>query len=252
MRFLFSDRRSVAAVEFALIAPILLVVFFGIVEIATLYRTEAKLNAMTINIAQMVAGETNSSATGIVSVSSGGASPAALQIQNVCQGGILGLAPFPPSGMTVKIASVTLESNSNGLPTTAPVYSTNPTYDMWETDYSVSGSNCNVTSTGSSALIGNTGAVNLATTSPPSATGTSGLNGMLVYPCDNAIIVNTTLTYPGILGVVMQSRPNLSQWAYTRWVYASATSELQCSSSDTGCYVNYAAKQTCNSNNTAN
>jgi Flp pilus assembly protein TadG len=251
IRRLLLARRSVAAVEFALIVPVMLLLFLGVVEIVTLYRTETKLNAMTITLAQMVAGESEASTSGVVTVTASSGS-GALVLQNVCQGAILALAPFPPEGMTVKIASVTLESNANGTPSTASVHSTNPSYDMWETDFSVSGGNCNVTSSSTSAAIGYTGAVNLATTSPPSATGTSGLSGLLVYPCDNAIIVNATLTYPGILGIVLQTRPALSQWAYTRWVYGGTQSELQCSSSDSGCYVHYASTQTCNSSNLAN
>lgn len=249
-RRLVFDRRSVAAVEFALVVPILFVLFLGTVEIVTLYRTETKLNAMTINIAQMVGSESSSSSNGLVTVASGGTSHASLQ--DACQGAVLGLAPFPPSGMTLQIASVTLESSNKGSPTTAAVYSSSPTYDMWETDLSVSGSTCSVTSSHSSAGFGYTSAVNLATTSPPSATGTSGQSGLLVYPCDNAIIVKATLTYPGIIGIFLPARPTLSQSAYTRWIYAGPTSELQCSSSDTGCYVQNATKQTCNSSNTAN
>ncbi len=250
MRRLFFARRGVAAVEFALVVPVLLLLFIGTIEIITLYRTETKLNAMTITLAQMVAGESAATANGVTQLASSGAS--ALSVQSICQGAIQGLAPFPPEGMTVKIVGVTLESNKNGAPTTASVYSTTPAYDMWETDYSVSGGNCNVTSSNTAAAIGYTGAVNLATTSPPSTTGTSGYSGLLVYPCDSAIIVNATLTYPGIMGIFLNTRPSLSQWAFTRWIYGSAQTELQCSSSDSGCYVHYAAKQTCNSANTAN
>lgn len=250
MKRLLLARRSVAAVEFALVVPVLLLLFLGVVEIITLYRTETKLNAMTITLAQMVAGETETSTTGVVDLTTSGSG--ALSLQNICQGAIQALAPFPPTGMAVKIAGVTLESNANGAPSTAAVHSTTPSYDMWEADFSVSGSNCNVTSSSGNASIGYTAAVNLATTSPPSAAGPSGSSGLLVYPCDSAIIVNATLTYPGILGILMQSRPNLSQWAYTRWIYGGAQSELQCSSSDSGCYVHYATKQTCNSTNTAN
>ena len=47
-------RRSIAAVEFALVMPLLLVMFIGTIEVLTLYRTEAKLNAVAFNVAQEI------------------------------------------------------------------------------------------------------------------------------------------------------------------------------------------------------
>ena len=243
-------RRGVAAVEFALVMPFLLVLFLGTIEILTLYRTEAKLNAMTINIAQMLAIQNQSTTSGISTVPSSGAGQPSLQ--NMCQGAILGLAPFPPGGMTLAIASVTLESGPTGLPSTntstSKAYNANNTYDAWESDFTVSGGTCN---TASGTVIGVSNAEKLATTSPPSTTGASGANGLLAVPCDNAIIVQATLTYPGILGVILRNRPTLTQTAYTRWAYAGTQTELQCSSTDTGCTTSYLSTQLCNTSNTA-
>ncbi len=241
------ERRGVAAVEFALVVPVLLILFMGTVEILTLYRTEAKLNALTINTAQMVAIQYQSTTNGISTVPATGTSVTSLQ--NICQGAVLGLAPFPADGLTLDIASVTLESSNAGLPNTSTAYSSSNTYDVWEGDFTVSGSSCNATSSGTNGSIGASSAKKLATTSPPSTTGTSGTSGLLAVPCDNAIIVKASLTYPGILGVILQSRPKLTQAAYTRWRYASTLTELQCSG--TSCSISNAATQVCNSSNSA-
>ena len=243
-------RRGIAAVEFALVMPILIVLFLGTIEILTLYRTEAKLNAMTIDIAQMLAIQDQSTTSGITTLASTGTGQVSLQ--NMCQGAILGLAPFPPGGMTLAIASVTLESGPTGLPnpntSTSKAYSSSNTYDAWESDFTVSGGTCSTTG---GHVIGLANVEQLSTTSPPSTTGTSGTNGLLAVPCDNAIIVQATLTYPGIMGVILQNRPTLTQTAYTRWAYAGTQTELQCSSTDTGCTTGYVSTQLCNSSNTA-
>lgn len=152
--------------------------------------------------------------------------------------------------MTLNVASVTLEASPQGLPTTSTAYSTSRSYDVWEGDFTVSGSNCNATSSSASAAIGASHAEALATTSPPSTSGTPGTTGLLAVPCDNAIIVQASLTYPGLLGVVLINRPTLTQAAYTRWRYAGTQAELQCSGS--ACFTSNATKQVCNSTNTAN
>ncbi len=242
------DRRSVAAVEFALVVPLLLLMFIGTIEVITLYRAEAKLNAMTINVAQMIAVQSQSTVSGVSTIPSAGTTQASLQ--NVCQGAILGLAPFPADGMNLSIASVTLESGPTGLPNpataTAKAFSTSNTYDAWESDFTVSGNSCTPST---SNLIGLANAEQLATTSPPSTTGTSGTTGMLGVPCDNALIVKATLTYPGILGIILTSRPSLTQMAFMRWRYAGPQAELQCASSDSGCTTSYVTTQLCNTSN---
>ncbi len=243
-------RRGIAAVEFALVVPFLLVMFMGTTEVLTLYRTEAKLNAMTINVAQMVAIQNQTTTSGVSVVPSAGTTQSSLQ--DICQGAVLGLAPFPANGMTLAIAGVTLESGPTGLPnpntTTSKVYNASNTYDVWESDLKVSGSTC---STVTGNVIGLTNAEKLATTSPPSTTGTTGTAGLLGVPCDNAIIVKATLTYPGIMGIILTSRPTLTQMAYTRWRFAGTQTELQCSSTDAGCTTSYVTTQLCNSSNTS-
>lgn len=206
-------RRAIAAVEFAIMAPVLLVLVIGTVEILTLYRTEAKLNALTINVAQMVSdaqevAPTTTAATSTINYTA---------LTDACKGAVAGLAPYPAGAMNVSVASLTLE-------TTGPA-----TYDFWEGDSTASGQGCNTGGT----LIGQTAATALAG---------STTTGMLQTPCDNIIIVRASITYPGLTGLILRSRPVLTQTAYTRWAYTSTSSELLCPS----CTVANVSKPVCN------
>lgn len=237
-------RRGVAAVEFAIIAPVLLVLFIGTIEILTLYRTEAKLNAVAFNVAQMVsiAQSVSTAKAPIADAAATAFAPAqsVTSLNDICQGAILGLQPFPPSGMAVAIASVTEESGPSGQPSTSTAYSSSPTYDKWEADSTVSGNTCNTV--GGTAILSAVGAnapLTVATSPPDTA--------MVENPCDNVIIVQASLSYPGLTGLILRSRPTLTQTAYVRWRYTAPTSELNC----TGCTLNNAATRVCASGNTA-
>ncbi len=203
-------RRGVAAVEFALIVPVLLVLFVGTIEILTLYRTEAKLNALAFNVAQSV------SITQAISATSAGAvTPGVTSLNDICHGAVLGLQPYPAAALTITIASVTEEAGPNGLPTSAPTHAATPTYDVWEGNFAQSGSGCAQTPS--------------VTWTVPQAVALATANGgMILVPCDNVIIVRASLTYAGLTGMILPIRPTLTQTAYVRWPYASPTNELTC------------------------
>jgi hypothetical protein len=183
-------RRSIAAVEFALFAPLLLALFIGTAQILTLYRAEAKLNSLAYNVSQMI---------------SIYPTPIALaNISDMCKGVVYGLQPFPPSGLTIAVASLTME-----------VAGATPTYDFWAAD--VPNSNCVA---GAGTTFTKTSAV--AALNPSASTGT------VIAACDNGIIVRATLNYPGLVGIFLANHITLTQTAYARWRSASATQELTC------------------------
>jgi hypothetical protein len=127
------------------------------------------------------------------------------------------MAPFPVGGMKVKIASITQEASPNGLPTNALAYSsTGPTYDEWEWDATVASDGSCAPVAGSDQLLAGSGSL-VATAM-----------GELNVPCDNVIMVQVTGTYPGISGIVLNTRPTLTQTAYLRWNNTTTTSELTC------------------------
>jgi Flp pilus assembly protein TadG len=238
---LFSDRlgrRGIAAVEFALIIPVLLVLFIGTIEVLTLYRTEAKLNAVAINVAQMVAVAQSVDPT---TSSNTGTAPTVTSLNDVCNGAIQGLAPFPSAGLKINIASVTLEPSAANANTPGA-------FDEWEQDYTLKTSSTCQTASGTAILSGT------GTTAPIAvATSTSATNpDMLEEPCDNVIIVQASITYPGLTGLIVQSRPTLTQTAYNRWTNASTLTQLLCTKGASGCTLSPTTPHDfCNSTNTA-
>jgi Flp pilus assembly protein TadG len=247
-RCLFRDRlgrRAVAAVEFALIIPVLLVLFIGTIEILTLYRTEAKLNALAINVAQMVA-VTQSVSLATASATAG--TPTVTSLNDICEGAMAGLAPFPSAGLKIAVASVTLEPSAANSSSPAAT----PAYDEWEADSKMATSSTCSTATGTTILGGTgTAPIQIATSNTVSTSGsvTTISSGMLHEPCDNIIIVQASLTYPGLTGLILTgNRPVLTQTAYSRWTNASTLTQLLCSN----CTLQPTKpKNFCNANNTA-
>lgn len=235
-------RRGIAAVEFAILMPILLVLFIGTIEVLTLYRTEAKLNALAFNVAQMVAVEPAS----VLVTGTGQTS-----LNDICQGAVMGLAPFPAGGLTIDVASVTLEQAPSGLPATntktSNAFGTANVFDEWEAESApVAGTPCSMSGTSANG-IGVANAESLATTMPPvTGAGNTGTTGQLEVPCDNMIIVKASLTYPGLTGLILMNRPVLTQTAYARWSYGSELQQFNCPTCTVTGKLNY-----CNSTNTA-
>lgn len=212
-------RRAVAAVEFAIVVPLLLVILIGTIEILTLYRTEAKLNSLAYNIAYMISAE---------------ASPLAMtangpSVQDACAGAILGLEPFfPGPQFNVSVASVTLEPSA----ASSNVVGKPAVYDEWEAQSTNGASGC--TSTAKPLI--------LTSVTPPATA-----LGMLEVPCDNVIIVRASMQYPGLTGLIVRSRPTLTQTAYVRWAFVAPTAQLLCPN----CYMPAAAQDLCNSKSAA-
>lgn len=194
------ERKATAAVEFALIAPTLMLIFIATFQILLLLRTSQKLNTMTGNVAAMVA------------MQSPGGQLSAATLSDICQGATEGLQPFPASGLTLDIASVT-------------VTAVGKTVDYWESGYT--GGHCSAVAT---PVIGGAQACSLAG-------GVSGATNGGMLPVtggaigDNVIIVKATLTYPGLVGLWLNTSPTLTQTTFTRWDYATSSSELELSGS---------------------
>ncbi|MDE8347416.1 MAG: pilus assembly protein [Acidocella sp.] len=239
------SRRAVAAVEFAIIVPVLIILFIGTIEVLTLYRTEAKLNAVAFNVAQTVsvAQSVGTANPPIANLPANTSFPeeSVTSLNDLCQGAVLGMAPFPAGGMTLSIASITEEKSPQGVPTTAPVYSANTTtYDKWEADSTVSASGTCSTKAGTALLSGTGPGAPIVIATPPAAT------SAISVPCDNVIIVQASVVYAGLTGLIARSRPTLTQTSYVRWRYAAPTTELRC----TGCTLQNATVQVCNQTNT--
>ena len=90
------DRRGVAALELALVLPVMLVLFFGSVEVTQLIRVSNKLNIAAQSIESMVAGHT---------------SILQADVDNAYNGGKLIMAPFSAT-LSVQVVSVTFDANA--------------------------------------------------------------------------------------------------------------------------------------------
>jgi len=100
LRSLWRAERGVAAVEFALIVPTLMVLFIGTFEASNLIRVKMKFDAAAPAVASLVALQ-NPSKTGTLT-------------SDFCSGAADMMAPFSTSGLNVQVASVT---NYNGTTT---------------------------------------------------------------------------------------------------------------------------------------
>ena len=192
--------RGIAAVEFALVMPVLLILFIGTVEVALLYRTAGKLNEFTGNFVQMVSLQHPAANTTAVLSGSAG------ELGDICTGATYGLQPFSPNGVTAAVASLT-EISASPL-----------RYDYWEAD-----SSC----PNKAAALGSTAVCALA------VHGSGG--SMFANLDDNVLIVRATLAYPGTAGLFIGNAPTLAQTAFSRWRYASTLqtpAELVCTGPD--------------------
>ncbi|MGC8469844.1 MAG: TadE/TadG family type IV pilus assembly protein [Acetobacteraceae bacterium] len=91
-RRLGSDRGGTAAVELALIFPVLLTLSLGGFEVTHLVAARARLVAATQAMAEMVAQQSNVDSA---------------SMSNFCAGATLAMSPYATAGLTISVASVT-------------------------------------------------------------------------------------------------------------------------------------------------
>lgn len=90
------DRRGVAAIEFAFIAPILIIFYFGMAETCMLLMAKRRVNHAASAVADLVS-QTN-----------GATNKATLDLQ-LMAGNVI-LSPFPTTGFNIRLISVTKET----------------------------------------------------------------------------------------------------------------------------------------------
>jgi Flp pilus assembly protein TadG len=106
-RGLRGDRRGVAAVEFALLTPVLLLVYLGGFEASQAVATFRKLSDMTVELANITAQYTTMSNTDVTSVEA-----ASTQI----------MAPYTTSNAAIVVSEITTDANSNATVTWSVPY----------------------------------------------------------------------------------------------------------------------------------
>jgi Flp pilus assembly pilin Flp len=176
-----ADRRGVVAVEFALLAPFLIVLLIGLFEVVSLVRVSFKLSHASNELAKLVAQTpfTQSGTSIVAPAVTGGRSGT---LGDYCTGVGYELTPYASSGLAGQIVSVT--SAAGGAPA-----------KDWESD--------NACPTAASAFSGQ--AVTLATS-----------YSLTPNPTDSAIVVKVSYTYKPILHYLLGSSWTLTQTAFAR------------------------------------
>ncbi len=168
-------QRGVGAMEFALLAPVLVTSIFGLAAMSQAIRAEMLLTSSASSMASMVAVQ-NSITGGSLGT-----------LHDFCTGAQLIMQPYAATGLSMAIASYTLQSNS----TTAS--------KDWEYDSACQGSAGSLASSGSALA-----------------------NPLLVAAGDSVIIVQASYNYTSShISIV----PNLvlTQTAYSRPRYSKVT-----------------------------
>lgn len=94
------DRQGLAAIEFAMLAPIMILIYFGLTEFSQAYMANRRANHVAAIVADLVAqGEVTSKA----------------DISLATQIGDLVIAPFAKEPLSVRITSVTLDKNNRAI-----------------------------------------------------------------------------------------------------------------------------------------
>lgn len=104
---LWRDRRGVSAVEFALIAPVLIFFYFGMVELTSSMMAQRRLSHIASSIGDIVARDTQLTDA---------------RLTDIFQVGSVLMAPFPTSTLRMCIASI----SSNAAGTTDTVVWSEP------------------------------------------------------------------------------------------------------------------------------
>ncbi len=173
VRRLQMDRRAVAAVEFALIAPVMVILLVGTIELVNLLRIQLKVNMAADQLVEMVAG-----ASTVTEAASGGTGGS---LTDMCTAAAYNLLPYGSGKMSAAIASITVTPN---LVITAD----------WATDKA-----CPTQVTGSASLIT---ALTAAADTPRSLftlDGTPSASGGTVVKGYSAISTQVTYVYSNII-----------------------------------------------------
>lgn len=207
MSRLLSDRRGVAAVEMALIAPLMLVLLIGTIELGNAFRVQAKVNTAAGQLAELIAGQQSVTA-------SGGS------LADMCTGAAMNLIPYSRGNFAADIGSMTVDHPSNRVAGSTDNTSVAPWLD-WE--------NISSCPTGSPTTMGTVGvltAVNtpssLLTKSGAPAVYYGGSEYVMGY---SAIVVKATFVYANFLPMFLAKSITFTATAVAR---PRQNSEITC------------------------
>ena len=201
-----SDRAGLAAVEFALVAPVMVTLMFGAIELGNAFRIQTKVHTAAGQLAELVAGQQ------AVTAPSG-------NLADMCTGAAMNLLPYATASFTADIVSGTNDHPSNRNPNSTDSTTVSPYLD-WE----------NVSSCPSrdASPMGAYGAYLLANASPASMLTTSGAPGYSSADYGmgySVIVVQATYTYANVLPLFLGRSITFSAVAVAR---PRQNSTIQC------------------------
>lgn len=176
---LLADRRGLAAVEFALVAPVMIIMLLGTLELGNAFRIQAKVNTATGQLAEMIAGQQSATA------------PKG-NISDTCTGAVMNLLPYPTGPFSADIVSGTNDHPSNRVAGSTDTTSVYPYLD-WE--------NISSCPTTNATAMGAYGAYTIVNT-PTSLLTLSGSPGYASSDFGmgySVILVQATYTYANVL-----------------------------------------------------
>ncbi len=195
-RKLQADRRGTAALEFAIIAPIMVTLLLGALELGNAFRIQAKVNTATGQLAEMLAGQQ------AVTAPKG-------SIADTCAGAVLSLLPYPTAPFSADIVSGTNDHPSNRTAGSTDTTTVSPYLD-WE--------NVSSCPTTDSSPMGANGAYALVNT-PTSLLTLSGAPGYSSSDFGmgySVIVVQATYTYANVLPLFLGRSITFSATAMAR------------------------------------
>ena len=101
---IWSCRRAVAAIEMAIVTPVLLTLLLGSVETVQMLRSSGRIQTVAFTVGDLVTQQKDLTTT---------------ELNNIYQATDLILAPFPTAALSIGVASVTFTSDENATPTLA-------------------------------------------------------------------------------------------------------------------------------------
>jgi len=137
MRPLLADRRGAAAVEFALLLPLMALIYFGVVEVTQGAMTEQRVAHTASAIGDLVAQSSTVTSA---------------QVGDIFTVGDAIMTPYPTSGLQMRISSLTADSNGN----VTVAWSQAQGMGAMTKGSTVSGLPANVVNAGESVIMGQT------------------------------------------------------------------------------------------------
>jgi Flp pilus assembly protein TadG len=197
--FIATECSGSAAVEFALVVPVMVSLWLGSVEVSRVVQADMQLYNAAEAAANVAANQLNSVREDITSV------------DNFCNGAKLAMYPFLTAGsLSIAIASVT-----NRTTITQNIYYNDANYtyfDKWAVDWT---NGATVTSGGTCAAASASKITIPAAISVGSAVPAT-YQSMVPNPRDSVLVVQATYNYSFNIGYGLPSTFSLSQTVYTR------------------------------------